>query len=114
MKPVVRVSILRVRPIAVGYITAHRHCSRPFYRTTYRRSRNPSCQEMLMRLLWLALAICFCISATSPDTSAAIGRRIMPLDAGWRFHRGDVAESAKPGFDDAGWDKVTLPHSFNG
>jgi len=69
---------------------------------------------MLMRLLWLALAICFCFSATAPDPSAATGRRTMELDAGWRFHRGGVADAASPGFDDANWDKVTLPHSFNG
>lgn len=53
-----------------------------------------------------------------PGLLSAAGARAAPpatsrrLDRGWRFRREDLAESAAlPGFDDAAWDQVTLPHT---
>ena len=50
---------------------------------------------------------------TSGPTPEA-GRAETLLDAGWRFKRDEVAGAADAGFDDSGWDSVTLPHTFNG
>jgi hypothetical protein len=35
------------------------------------------------------------------------------FNAGWRFHLGDVADAQQPGFPDADWQAVGLPHSFS-
>jgi hypothetical protein len=44
-------------------------------------------------------------------------RRVMAaassLDAGWRFHRGDVTGSEAPGLADAGWRALDLPHDWS-
>ena len=40
-------------------------------------------------------------------------RDLASLDAGWRFFPGDSSEAAKPAFDDAGWVRVDLPHTWN-
>jgi beta-galactosidase len=36
------------------------------------------------------------------------------LNAGWLFHRGEVAGGEAAGLDMTGWAPVTLPHTFNG
>jgi beta-galactosidase len=41
------------------------------------------------------------------------GRVDVGLGQGWKFHKGDVAGAQNPGFDDAGWDDVSLPHTWN-
>jgi beta-galactosidase len=33
------------------------------------------------------------------------------LDEGWRFHRGDAPGAERPRMDDAGWERVRLPHT---
>jgi len=35
------------------------------------------------------------------------------LDGPWRFDRADPAGAAEPAFDDAAWQRVTLPHTWN-
>ena len=35
------------------------------------------------------------------------------FNVGWRFHLGDATGAEQPGFDDAGWEPVGLPHSFS-
>jgi len=30
----------------------------------------------------------------------------------WKFHKGDIAEASAPGFDDSGWETVTVPHDW--
>jgi peptidoglycan/xylan/chitin deacetylase (PgdA/CDA1 family) len=35
------------------------------------------------------------------------------LEGAWRFQRADVAGAEAPGFDDAGWSTVALPHTYN-
>lgn len=41
------------------------------------------------------------------------GRVRLNFNADWRFMRDDVAGAQEPGFDDAGWERVGLPHSFS-
>lgn len=35
------------------------------------------------------------------------------IDAGWKFHRGDVPNAHAEKFDDAGWQPVNLPHDWS-
>ena len=44
----------------------------------------------------------------------AVERQKLNFNDGWRLHVGDVAEAAKPEFDDSQWQRVTLPYAFNG
>ena len=37
----------------------------------------------------------------------------MDLDHGWRFHFGISEGAQQPAFDDAGWETVDLPHTWN-
>lgn len=46
--------------------------------------------------------------------AAAPGRTEVPITHGWRFHQGDAPEAAQPGYDDSGWQRVNLPHTWNG
>lgn len=43
--------------------------------------------------------------------SAEGARRVSRLDTGWKFLRDDPAGAQSPGFDDAAWQPVTLPHT---
>jgi len=44
-------------------------------------------------------------------SAAPPGSRVTRLDTGWRFHLGDAPGAERPGFDDRGWERVTLPHT---
>lgn len=44
---------------------------------------------------------------------AQASRQSIELAAGWTFTRGEVAGASEPSFEDRGWARVTLPHSFN-
>jgi beta-galactosidase len=35
------------------------------------------------------------------------------LNHEWKFHKGDLANAQAPNFNDANWERVTLPHSWN-
>ncbi len=41
-------------------------------------------------------------------------RLSVPLDDDWRFIRRDVVGAEKPDFNDASWQRVSLPHTYNG
>lgn len=55
----------------------------------------------------------------TPDLAAArytpppSPRQEIDLRDGWRFIRMDVASAEQPGFDDAAWTAVALPHTWN-
>jgi beta-galactosidase len=57
----------------------------------------------------LAMIPSFAVSATTSEVGPAYGR-FQPFDVGWRFHRGEGQGLEAPGFDDAGWRSVDLPH----
>ncbi|HXS69644.1 MAG TPA: hypothetical protein VN761_12425, partial [Candidatus Polarisedimenticolia bacterium] len=69
------------------------------------------------------LAISFVCSAVAfhPIGAAAaetIGlgsqsRTVVPFDRDWKFTKGDFANAMMPGFDDANWRTVTLPHDWS-
>ena len=45
--------------------------------------------------------------------AAAGPRKIIPFDTGWRFHLGDDPAARQPGFDDASWRTLDLPHDWS-
>ena len=45
-----------------------------------------------------------------PPTSPRVTYNFNP---GWKFTFGDVAGADQPGFDDASWSSVSLPHTWN-
>jgi len=51
------------------------------------------------------------MAAQTPPAASA--RTYVDLDADWRFRTGDFATATAPGFDDAGWRTVHLPHDWS-
>ncbi len=45
--------------------------------------------------------------------AASAERSALPLDGPWRFTRAEAAGAADPAFDDAAWEPVMLPHTWN-
>ncbi len=43
---------------------------------------------------------------------AQTGRQVTNFNPDWRFERGEADGAEAPGFDDAGWRKVSLPHDW--
>src|SRR5580704_17397604 len=43
----------------------------------------------------------------------ARGRDILPLDDDWRFVKGDTPGAEQPGYGDAQWESVRLPHDWS-
>jgi hypothetical protein len=63
-----------------------------------------------LRVLLMLVGAAFCIAATAAPDAA---RQRQSFNAGWRFHFGAAPGAEKPGFADAGWQAVGLPHSFS-
>lgn len=70
----------------------------------------------------LAAGTLLAITALTPAGTAfahdasnvvASDRRTYNLNPEWRTTTGDVAGAEQPGYDDAGWQRVTLPNAFN-
>lgn len=75
---------------------------------------------MSKRKLLLALAVLTAPLLNAPTAlaapakvAAAGSRQVVQLGTGWRFVFGDKAGAEAPGFDDAGWQTVSVPHSWN-
>lgn len=60
------------------------------------------------------IALIFCaVMALLPAVAAGDASRIVEtLNFDWRFHAGDAAGAERPGYDDSGWQVVTVPHDF--
>ncbi|WP_442846436.1 DUF4982 domain-containing protein [Leeuwenhoekiella sp. H156] len=43
---------------------------------------------------------------------SAQSRSVIELEKGWKFHKGDAATAEAIGFDDSGWQAVTVPHDW--
>ncbi len=59
-------------------------------------------------ILFLATSIFFALSLPA-NIHARENQR---LDAGWHFKLADVPDAEKSGFDDSGWETVSLPHNW--
>lgn len=66
-----------------------------------------------MRVFLALLAAVALGLTTVPAHAAGSSREVAVLSAGWLFARGDHPGAAEPSLDDAGWTRVTLPHTFN-
>ncbi|MEY4501494.1 MAG: hypothetical protein RIS52_1384, partial [Pseudomonadota bacterium] len=50
----------------------------------------------------------------APSIMAESPRQIVDLSTGWRFRFGDAPDAVTAaGFDDSGWEKVSVPHTWN-
>jgi beta-galactosidase/beta-glucuronidase len=70
-------------------------------------------------LLWIATSfVAADIAMASSDTQAALpigdAHRVrLNFNADWRFKLGKADGAEAPAFDDTGWERVGLPHSFS-
>ncbi|MCA0198171.1 MAG: DUF4982 domain-containing protein [Proteobacteria bacterium] len=63
------------------------------------------------RLGWLLLVCASCLGAAAGVHAGE--RTLASLNDGWRYADGAQAGAESPGFDDAGWQAVALPHTWN-
>lgn len=67
-----------------------------------------------MRSLFQCFAVTLlALLVAAAPARAAGSRQSAEFTAGWTFARTDTRQASDPSFDDAAWDKVTLPHTFN-
>ena len=64
-----------------------------------------------MRALFAILLMAW--SWAGPAQAQGTSREVAVLSAGWLFAKGDEPGAADPAFEDSGWTRVTLPHTFN-
>ena len=55
--------------------------------------------------MWLVIA--------AMPLTAQSGREIRNFDAGWLFHKGDLADAWRTELDDVAWKKVNVPHDWS-
>jgi beta-galactosidase len=69
------------------------------------------------RLVLLAALVLTAIIASplhaAPYTPPASNRVDFNFNADWKFLKQDDPAAAQPGYDDAAWKTVSLPHSYN-
>ncbi|GAA4632256.1 hypothetical protein GCM10023196_064920 [Actinoallomurus vinaceus] len=75
------------------------------------RPFRPSLLSAFITTLVLCLGLATPGHAATPPAPSA--RTVVDLDHGWRFHKGDVAGAEAPGYDDSGWQSVSVPHTWN-
>ncbi|MBP3511814.1 MAG: DUF4982 domain-containing protein [Prevotella sp.] len=56
--------------------------------------------------------ILFALALFLPMAADGSARIVNSLNLGWRFHAGDIAGAEAVGFDDSGWQTVSVPHDF--
>lgn len=62
---------------------------------------------------FLAAVVCAAgVSMSVCRAEAGPSRVETCLKDGWRFHRGEADGAFMPGYDDSGWDKVSVPHDW--
>src|SRR5512138_1086320 len=52
------------------------------------------------------------ISLPAAGAELSFGDRRVSFDAGWRFLKADAPGADQPGFDDAAWRRLDLPHDW--
>ena len=62
---------------------------------------------------FLAAVVCAAgVSMSVCRAEAGPSRLETSLTDGWKFHRGEADGAFMPGYDDSGWDKVSVPHDW--
>lgn len=64
-------------------------------------------------LAWISLTALTAIALISMAAAEGSPRTCTRLGSRWRFHRGDVPGAQEPGFDDASWREVSVPHDWS-
>lgn len=83
-------------------------------RSTPLEDRTPITPSNPSRLLLLGLATLTGITALPlRGQPAASARWVERFDPGWRFHSGDAPGAENPGYSDADWRPVDLPHDYS-
>ena len=68
---------------------------------------NRSVQKSMM------LALCFALTASAAQAfQNPEFRTVSTLQTGWTFHKGEANGAEQPGYDDSGWEEVTVPHDW--
>jgi beta-galactosidase len=80
---------------------------------THQRLFQPVKVFKIAVLLCLAAALSFKASAANVFNPPASHRADVLLDEGWRFIRSDVEGAQQATFDDATWESINLPHTWN-
>lgn len=76
--------------------------------------KNPGSSVIKFAAIFFALAAQNCASTFAAGyTPPATHRVDVNMDDGWRFIRADVPGAQEPGFDDAAWTFLSLPHTWN-
>ena len=73
----------------------------------------PAPRSALLSRAWPALLLMLAaVCGIAPAQAAE--RIVLPLAQDWRFRLGaETADAARPDYDDSGWSRVDLPHSWN-
>jgi len=74
---------------------------------------NRSLLTPLLHACNLGVLLSFFFTALIAAEPAPGPREIIPFDTGWRFHLGDEPAAKQPGFDDASWRTLDLPHDWS-
>lgn len=74
----------------------------------------PAVTKLLLSCLVPArLAILTGLVLASAAVATAGTREVLPLDDHWRFRQADAPGAEQPGFDDADWKLITVPHDWS-
>ena len=67
----------------------------------------------VMRWNWLCSLAVISLFFNAVAAAATSARTIHDFDSDWRFSKGDFATAAMPGFDDAIWRQLNVPHDWS-
>ncbi len=66
-----------------------------------------------LRAILIGLAMA-CLTLVAPAMAQASPREVTDLSTGWHFRFGDAPEAVtSAAFDDSGWERVSVPHTWN-
>ena len=66
----------------------------------------------LLVMAWILGAACIAAGSAQAQGDEGDLREVIDLMTDWRFHLGDPAGAEQPGFDDAAWRTLDLPHDW--
>ena len=87
--------------------------TRASIKTLYRHSVRRWCFSDLPLPRKPRSLVLLAIACVIPIMATAAPHQDDTFNCGWRFHRGDRSGAQDPGFNDAGWRSVDLPHDWS-
>ena len=85
----------------------------PSHPTPFLVMRNHSPFVSFLRALNLGALICLASAALTAAAPAAGPREVIPFDATWHFHLGELPAASQPAFDDTNWRILDVPHDWS-